>query len=99
MKEAYLIKVEDFRIGGGVDYKQIQINFDYQWKRKNDRFTYYVPNIYIPLFQKYIIELQTKNVKKKCFLWNSNLKARKWIQKSGENLAKNLYNALCWDRS
>ena len=51
MKEAYLIKVEDGRIVGEEDYRKIQINFDYQQKMKNDGFTYYVPNIYLPLFR------------------------------------------------
>ena len=70
MNKAYLIKVEDVRIVGEESYRKIQINFDYQQKRKNGGFTYYVSSTYLPLFQKYMTELQTKNEKTKCFLQN-----------------------------
>ena len=36
-----------------------------------------------------------KNVKTKCFLQNWNVKARKRIQKSGDNLVKNLHKNAC----
>ena len=51
--------------------------------------------MYLPPFQKYMKELQTKNVKTKYFLQNWNVKARKRIQKSGENLIKNLHKNAC----
>ena len=57
MKEAFLIRVEDVRIVGDEDYRKIQVNFDHQPKRKNEGFTYYVPSIYLPLFQRYMTEL------------------------------------------
>ena len=34
MNKVFLIKVEDVRIVGEKDFKKIQINFDYQRKRK-----------------------------------------------------------------
>ena len=95
MNEAYLIQVEDVRIVGERDDKKIQVTFDHKRKRKNEGFTYYVPSVYLPLFQRYMTELQTKNVKTKCFLRNWNVKARKRIQKSGENLVKNLHKDAC----
>ena len=39
MNKAYLVKVEDVRIVGEEDYKKIQVNFDYQRKRKNNGIT------------------------------------------------------------
>ena len=94
MKEAYLIKLEDVRIVGEEDCRKIQIHLIIK-KRGNGGFTYYVPSICLPLFQKYMTELQTKNVKTKCFLWYWNMKARKRIQKSGENLVTNLHKNAC----
>ena len=35
---------------GYEDFKKIQINFDYERKRKNNGFTYNVLSIYLPLF-------------------------------------------------
>ena len=93
MKEALLMRVEDVRIVGKEDYSKIEVNFDHQQKMRG--FTYYVPRIYLPHFQKYMKELQTKNVKTKFFLQNWNVKARKSIQKSGENLGKNLHKNAC----
>ena len=83
------------QIVGEKDFKKILISFNYQRKRKNNRFTYYIPSIYLPLFRKYISELQTKNVKTKCFLQNWNVKVQKRIQQSGENLVKNLHKTAC----
>ena len=40
-------------------------------------------------------ELQTKNVKTTCFLQNLNVKAQKCIQKSKEDLVKNLHKNAC----
>ena len=51
MKEAYLIKVEYVRIVGKEDYRKIQINFDYQQKRKNDGFTGIYQVHTFPLFR------------------------------------------------
>ena len=113
MNKAFLIKVEDVRIVGEEDFKKIKINFDCQRKRKTNGFTYYIPSIYLLIIQKYMSELQTKNVRTKCFLQNWNVKARKRIQKSGENLVKNLhknvwkileispenYTTYCWRHS
>ena len=95
MAEAYLVQVKDVRIVGEEDYKKVQINFEYQRKRKNNGFTYYIPSIYLPLFRQYMSELQTKKVKTTCFFQNWNVKARKRIQKSGENLVKNLHKYAC----
>ena len=50
MNEAFLIKVEYATIVVEEDFKKIQINFDYQRKRKNNGFTYYIPSIHLPLF-------------------------------------------------
>ena len=113
MAIAFLIKVQDVRIVGEEDFKKMQINFDYQQKRKNNGFTYYDPSIYLPLFYKYMSELQIKNLKTTCFLQNWNVKAQKRIQKSGKNLVKHLhkktykilkissedYTTHCWRRS
>ena len=60
MNKAFLIKVEDIRIVGEEDFKKIQINFHYQRKMKNNGFPYYIQSIYLPLFWKYISELQMK---------------------------------------
>ena len=95
MNEVFLMKVEDVRIVGKEDFKNIKINFNCQRIRKNNGFTYYIPSIYLPLLRKFISELQTKNVKTKCFLQNWNVKAQKRIQKSGENLVKNLHKNTC----
>ena len=46
MNEAYLVQVKDVKIVGEEDFKKIQINFDYQQKRKNNGFTYYIPSIF-----------------------------------------------------
>ena len=61
MKEAYLIKVEDVGIVGEEDYRKIPINFDYQQKRKNEGFIYYVPNIPSPFS-----EIHDRVANKKC---------------------------------
>ena len=95
MKEAFLIRVEDVRIVGEEDFRKIQVNFDHQQKRKKEGFTHYIPSIYLPLFQKYMTELQTMNVKTKYFFQSWNVKGRKRIQKSGENIVKNLHKNAC----
>ena len=46
MNEAYLVQVKDVKTVGEEDFKKIQINFDYQQKRKNNGFTYYIPSIF-----------------------------------------------------
>ena len=72
MSGAFLIKVEDIRIVYEDDFKNIQINFDYQRKRKNNGFTNYIPSIYLPLFVNIC-----QNYKQK--MWKQHASFKIWM--------------------
>ena len=80
--EVRMIRVKDVRIVTKKDDTFIEVNFKYQRKQRNKRFTYHIPSSFVPLFRNYMRQIFPKMVEsgKLQFLKNWNIRGKHHIQ-------------------
>ena len=73
---------------------RVEVRFEHKRKRKNPGFTFYIPVMYAPLFEKYISELETID-KKSRFLKNFLMLDLKRTQNTGYKKVSNFIKKAC----
>ena len=86
------VEVEDVKI---MKNKGVVVSFNHQRKRNNPGFTFHVPIIYLPLFQRYQRELNPYAKKTSRFLKNYNDRTKLRNQNAGRNAISRWITRMC----
>ena len=92
MVDVMNVTVEDVRIVKG---ERVSVKFEHERKRKNPGFSFFIPLIYSPMFERYKSQLNPYAKKNSRFLKNFNDRTKIRNQNAGRNAVSRWITRIC----